>query len=381
MEPKNQAPRWDLDPLSRRAFLKYGSGAVMVVASAGVLAACSSSPSSNDGASSGGESPATKTKVRIAYTATAFPSIVNNRAGVIYYGEQFGLDITEADLQVFADSGTATQAVLAGQADVVSGSFLSDLLLIQQGQPFKALVSVSNGNDLLMVGSGPIDTIEKAASDQAIVAVDSPGGLINLIYNAMFLAHNITQNVEDLPHTKVYGDSPPRTASFANGQTNVAVIHSTDLPSVQQALGADNVHTLSTLWQDVHGLIFEVIAAPVSWIEQNPDTATALMEAVVTGNRELAKDYSLYKKAIDQFIPGSGLTDADLKPIWELAREFEFWPYNGDLEDDSITFTQNVGNQSGVFQGSLSAEQVADRTPLEAALANIGTVSVSDITG
>ena len=59
------------------------------------------------------------------------------------------------------------------------------------------------------------------------MAVDSPGGLINLIYNAMFLANGITQNVEDLPHTKVYGDSPPRTASFQNGQTNVAVIHST----------------------------------------------------------------------------------------------------------------------------------------------------------
>ena len=322
-----------------------------------------------------------KTKVTIAYTATAFPSIVNNRAGVIYYGSQFGLDITEDDLQVFADSGTATQAVLSGQADVISGSFLSDLLLIQQGQPFKTLVSVSNGNDLLMVGSGPIDTIQKVTSDQAIVAVDSPGGLINLIYNAMFLANGITQNVEDLPHTKVYGDSPPRTASFQNGQTNVAVIHSTDLPATYAAVGKDNVHILSTLWKDVHGLIFEVVAAPEQWIKDNPNTATALMEAIVTGNRELSKNYDTYKKAVNQFIPGSGLTDADLRPIWELARQYEFWPLNGDLEDESIAFTQKVLNQSGVLKGTLTPEQVADKTPLNAALQQIGTVTVADITG
>ena len=147
MEPTNRAPGWDVDPLSRRAFLQYGSGALMLAASAGVLAACSSSSSSSTPASGASASALEKTKVTIAYTATAFPSIVNNRAGVIYYGSQFGLDITEDDLQVFADSGTATQAVLSGQADVISGSFLSDLLLIQQGQPFKTLVSVSNGND------------------------------------------------------------------------------------------------------------------------------------------------------------------------------------------------------------------------------------------
>ena len=128
-------------------------------------------------------------------------------------------------------------------------------------------------------------------------------------------------------------------------------------------------------------MVFEVMAAKTEWIDQNMDTATALMKAVCKGNRELAKDYTQYKTAIDKFIPGSGLTDDNLMPLWELARQYEFWPYNGDLEDESVTFTQKVGNQSGVLTSTLATSDVVDRRPLDAALADIGTVTAADITG
>jgi ABC-type nitrate/sulfonate/bicarbonate transport system substrate-binding protein len=319
--------------------------------------------------------------LRVAYTATAFPSIVNNRAGLFYYGKKFGLHVPASNLQTFNDSATATQALFSGQADIVSGSFLSDLLVMQQGNPLRAIVSVSNGNDLLLVGSGNINTMDKITSSEAVVAIDSAGGLINLIYNAFFVAHGINQNVESLPQTKVYGDSPPRTASFMTGQTNVAIIHSTDLAAVKQAVGPANLHILATLWKDVHGMIFEVMAASTKWLAKNPQTAANAVKAVLTGNRELARDYKLYRRAIDQFIPGSGLTDANLKPVWHLARNYQFWPYNGDLENASINFTQKVGNQSGVFKGTLTPAQVANRKPLNAAIKAVGKVRVKDIVG
>jgi ABC-type nitrate/sulfonate/bicarbonate transport system substrate-binding protein len=363
---------WAASPLTRKRFLQSG-----VLAAGGVVASGGFARASMAAA----RVPRAGLKVKVAYTASAFPSIVNNRAGLFYFGKQFGLDVSADDLQTFNDSATATQAVFSGQADVVSGSFLSDLLIIQRGNPLRALVSVSNGNDLLLVGSGGIDSIRKVTSKEAVVAIDSPGGLINLIYNAFFVAKGIRVNVEKLPHTKVYGDSPPRTASFMTGQTNVAIIHSTDLPKVKAAVGADNFHILGTLWKDVHGMIFEVMAAPKKWIDGNPDAAAALVKSVLKGNRELAKNYALYKRSIDKFIPGSGLKDADLKPIWTLARAYQFWPYNGDLTDASIRFTQRVGNQSGVFKGNLPPSKVVDRRPLNAALKAIGHVTTKQVTG
>jgi ABC-type nitrate/sulfonate/bicarbonate transport system substrate-binding protein len=362
--------------VSRRKFLMQGGAAfgAVAAASSGLLAACSKAAApSNNGKKN--------LKVRIAYSASAFPSIVNNRYGPLHYGPKFGLNIAASDLQTFSDQGTATAAVFAGQADVFSGALLTDFLLIQQKLPFKVLVSVSNGNDILMVGAGKFDSIDKVTSPDAVVGIDTPGGLVNLIANAMLLAHGIKVNIESLPHTKVFGDSDPRTAAFINGQTTISLVHSTQMPAIQKALGASNVHILSTLWLDVHGLVFECMAAPVKWISENPDAATALVSAVLTGNRELAKDYNLYKQSIDEFIPGSGLTDADLRPVWQLARQYEFWPYNGDLEDNSIAFTEQVGNQSGVLTGTLSPSQVVDRGPLQKALSKVGSVTVQQVTG
>ncbi len=345
------------------------------------LIACGDDDASDSAAGGGGGDGAKKAaKVRVAYTASAFPSIVNNRAGLFYYGKEFGLDVTKDDLQTFNDSATATQALFSGQADILSGSFLSDLLVIQKGNPLKVLVSVSNGNDLLMVGRDGIDTLDKVVgSKEAIVATDSPGGLLNLIYNAIFVANGKNVNVEDLPNAKPYGDSPPRTASFITGQTNVCLVHATDMPKVEAEV--KDVVTIATLWEDVQGMIFEVMAADTKWIEANPDTAQAVVAAVLKGNREVAKDFELYKKAINDFIPDSGLKDADIKPIWELAREYEFWPYNGGIDDEAIEFTQEVGNVSGALEGTVPTDQAVDRAPLDAALEEIGEVTVADITG
>jgi ABC-type nitrate/sulfonate/bicarbonate transport system substrate-binding protein len=366
-------------PVTRRQLLidgAVGLGAVSLLSTG--LIACGDDSSSGSAAGGGG-SAKKSTKIRVAYTASAFPSIVNNRAGLFYYGKEFGLEVAKDDLQTFNDSATATQALFSGQADVLSGSFLSDLLVIQKGNPLRALVSVSNGNDLVMVGRDGIDTIDKVIGDSAIVATDSPGGLLNLIYNAIFLAKGQKVNVEELPHAKPYGDSPPRTASFITGQTNVCLVHSTDMPKVRKEV--KDVVTIASLWEDVQGMIFEVIAASTKWIEANPEAAQGVVAAVLKGNREVAKDFELYKKAVNDFIPDSGLADADIKPIWELARQYEFWPYNGGIDDKALAFTQEVGNVSGALKGTVPSDQAVDRAPLDAALKQIGEVIVADITG
>lgn len=369
--------------ISRRQLLIDGAVGFGTVAVLGTgLAACGSDDDDEgtDSAASNGEGGGAASKVKVAYTASAFPSIVNNRAGLLYFGKDFGLDVTMDDLQTFNDSATATQALFSGQADLLSGSFLSDLLVIQQGQPLKVLVSVSNGNDLVMVGRDGIDTLEKVTgSDDAIVATDSPGGLLNLIYNAIFVANGMKINVEDLPHAKPYGDSPPRTASFITGQTNVCLVHETDMPKVEKEV--KDVVRIATLWEDVEGMIFEVVAASEDWIKDNPETAQNVVAAVLKGNREVAKDFELYKKAVADFIPDSGLADADIRPIWELARQYEFWPYNGGVDDEAVQFTQEVGQVSGALKDTVPTEEAVDRVPLDAAVEDIGEVTVQDITG
>lgn len=331
------------------------------------------------GTTAAGQKPA-NLKVKIAYTAGTFPSIVNGKVGPLDYGPQFGLDISKSDLLTFDSHATATQAVLAGEADVIAGSFTSTMLLIQQGQDFKYFCPFSNGNDLLLVGTKDVNSIEKITDPSTRIGIDSVGGLVNFVTNALLSAKGVEQNVEKL-NTQIIEDSPLRTAALVNGDIDAALVHQFDLPDMRKQLGEENVHVLATLWEDVEGIVFETFAARTSWINDNLDTATALTKAMLTGNRELSKDFDRYKKAVNDYVEG-GVQDEDVaKTIWDLARQYEFWSFNGDLSQESLEFTVDVAKQSEILKGDADVSDVVDRRAMDAAIDELGEVTVKDITG
>jgi ABC-type nitrate/sulfonate/bicarbonate transport system substrate-binding protein len=356
--------------LTRRRFLQYGG----VLGSAALLAACGGDD--EDGGGTGGQ-PATDLKVRIAYTAGTFPSIVNGKVGPLDYGNQFGLNITEGDLLTFDSHATATQAVLSGNADVLAGSFSATLLLIQQGQEFKYFCPFSNGNDLLLLGTGQVDSVQKLTERSTRIGIDSVGGLVNFVTNALLAAKGVSVNVETL-NTQIIEDSPLRTAALVNGDIQAALVHQYDIPAVEKELGKENVHVLARLWTDTEGLIFETFAARTQWLDDNQETAAALTKAMLTGNRELSRSYDVYKQAVTKYVEG-GAPEATLRTIWELAREYEFWSWNGDLNQEQIDFTVQVAKQSGILKGDVDTSQVVDRRAIEAAIADIGTVTKEQI--
>ncbi|MGH9154068.1 MAG: ABC transporter substrate-binding protein [Acidimicrobiales bacterium] len=361
---------------SRRRLLQAAAATGALV----LLPACGDDDD-DDGATgtTRGDQPA-NLKVKIAYTAGTFPSIVNGKVGPLDYGPQFGLDISESDLLTFDSHATATQAVLANEADVIAGSFTSTMLLIQQGQDFKYFCPFSNGNDLLLVGTKDVDSIEKVTDPSTRIGIDSVGGLVNFVTNALLSAKGVDQNVEKL-NTQIIEDSPLRTAALVNGDIDAALVHQFDLPDMREQLGDDNVHVLATLWEDVEGIVFETFAARTSWINDNLDTATALTKAMLTGNRELSKSFDRYKKAVNDYVEGGVQDEEVARTIWDLARQYEFWSFNGDLSQDSLEFTVDVAKQSEILEGDADVSDVVDRRAMEAAIDEIGEVSVKDITG
>jgi ABC-type nitrate/sulfonate/bicarbonate transport system substrate-binding protein len=357
--------------LTRRRFLQYGG----VLGSAALLAACGGDD--EGGGDTGGGAAPTDLKVRIAYTAGTFPSIVNGKVGPLDYGSQFGLKIAEGDLLAFDSHATATQAVLSGNADVLAGSFSATLLLIQQGQDFKYFCPFSNGNDLLLVGTKQVDSVQKVTDKSTRIGIDSVGGLVNFVTNALLAAKGVTVNVETL-NTQIIEDSPLRTAALVNGDIQAALVHQYDIPAIEKELGQSNVHVLARLWTDTTGLVFETFAARASWLNDNQEAAAALTKAMLTGNRELSRSYDVYKQAVTKYVEG-GAPEETLKTIWELAREYEFWSWNGDLEQEKLDFTVQVAQQSGILKGEVDTSQVVDRRAMEAAIADIGEVTKEQI--
>lgn len=360
---------------TRRRLLQAAAASSVLV----LLPACGDDDVVPGDTSAGGTEPA-NLKVRIAYTAGTFPSIVNGKVGPLDYGPRFGLDISESDLLTFDSHATATQAVLAGEAAVIAGSFTSTMLLIQRGQDFKYFCPFSNGNDLLLVGTRNVDTIEKITDRSTRIGIDSVGGLVNFVTNALLSAKGVNQNVEKL-NTQIIEDSPLRTAALVNGDIDAALVHQYDLPDMREALGAENVHVLATLWEDVEGIVFETFAARSSWIDDNLETATALTKAMLTANRELSKDFERYKKGVNDYVEGGVQDEEVVRTIWDLARQHEFWSFNGDLSQESLQFTVDVAKQSGILKGDASVADVVDRRAMDAAIADIGEVTVKEITG
>jgi ABC-type nitrate/sulfonate/bicarbonate transport system substrate-binding protein len=318
--------------------------------------------------------------VRIAYTAGTFPSIVNGKVGPLEFGPEFGLDITEDDLLTFDSHATATQAVLADEADVVAGSFTSTLLLNEQGQEFRVFAPFSNGNDLLFVGTGDVDEASDVTNPDVRVGIDSVGGLVNFVTNALLRAKGVDVNVEDL-NTQIIEDSPLRTAALVNGDIDAALVHQYDMPGIIEQLGEENVHVLGTLWEDVEGIVFETFAAPASWLDEHPAEAEALTKAILAGNRALASDFDTYVAAVDNYVEGGASDLETLRTIWDLARQYEFWSYNGDLDQESLEFTVDVAEQSGIVEGDVDVSTIVDRRFMDAAVAELGEVTVEDIVG
>jgi ABC-type nitrate/sulfonate/bicarbonate transport system substrate-binding protein len=375
--------------LDRRSFLRIGG---LALGGAALLGACSDDENGGTTGTTGatgtetgatgatGATAPADLGVRIAYTAGTFPSIVNGKVGPLDFGSQFGLNVSQQDdILTFDSHATAVQAVLAGEADVLAGAFTATLLLIQQGQDWKYFCPFSNGNDLLLVGTQKVDEMSDLTNPDVVVGVDSPGGLVNFVMNALMLVKGVSQNVETL-NTQIIEDSPLRTAALINGDIDAALVHQFDIPGIEQEIGAENVHVLATLWEDVEGMIFETFAAPSEWLQANPDSATALTKAMLTANRELAKTFDFYVEMCQKYVDG-GADPAILQVIWDLARQYEFWSYNGDLTEEDMTFTIEAARQSGLIEGDVDVSKVVDYSFMEAALADIGEVTVEDITG
>src|SRR5258706_9375905 len=140
--------------------------------------------------------------IKIALAAPIGPTTLQSGYGPLTYGSEFGFSITADDMTVFASHAVAAQSVIAGQNNVVSGSFISLLLLRQAGQDFKMFCPVVSKIDHVIVGRNGIKTLAQVVDPQTRVGVDSPGGGGEAVLNALFVAHHLDVTVRDLKNVK-----------------------------------------------------------------------------------------------------------------------------------------------------------------------------------
>lgn len=315
---------------------------------------------------------------RIALTSPTQPSFVYTLAGPMEYGSRFGLEFQDGDITTFESHAVATQAALAGRMDVVGGSTISHLTLVEQGKPFKIFAPFINTDDFVLAVRNNVKNIDDLIKPETRVAVDSPGGAGNTIFDAMLMAAGAKFRVKDIPNVTILESSGLRATAFASNNIDATVIHLAQFEQAKAQAG-ETARILASLYETTPHYVKETFAAPSAWIDSHLEEAAALNKALITAARELTASYELFKQMVRKYIAGGGPDEQVLKSTWELIRKYDFWPVNGGLDDEGIAFMIDLAYESGLIKKKLDVAQCVDRRPLEAALKDIGRIDKSQL--
>lgn len=352
---------------------------VWIVAMAALLlAACSGDDGGADeGAETSGEngeqgSDQGPFSVQVAHTSSLDPGEVGGYTGPLEFGAEFDLAIEESDVQVFDSHSTAVQVVLSGGADVVGGSFLSNLQVIESGESLRVFCPYSSGFDSRLVGVGDVTSLEQITDPDTRVAAESPGGPVNFFTDLVLRARGIDINTTELTNVSVIEDSPLRVAALANGDVDVALINAFQVPQLEEQIGAENVHILSNVMEDVgSGGIFLGFAATEDYLDNNLDAATAFCASILQANRSLAGDFDRYVELSDKYMEPD-VEEEILRDTWESIVDATLWPYNHGLTEDGVQQVVDVAMETGLLDEPLSYDQIVDTRPIDGALELLG---------
>jgi ABC-type nitrate/sulfonate/bicarbonate transport system substrate-binding protein len=335
-----------------------------------LLAACSNGASADVEEGEGAE--AQVDSVRVAYTSSVDPGEVAFYAAATEFGEEFGLAQEADDLQVFESHGTAAQVVLSGGADVIAGSFLSDLQIIASGEPLKVFCPASSGFDSRLVGVGDVDDLAMVADPETRLAIEGPGGPVNFFTDLVLRARGVDINTTEMTNVSIIEDSPLRVAALANGDVDVALINAFQVPQLEEQVGAENVHILSNVMEDVGGGgIFLAFAASEDYLNENLEEATAFCASVLQSNRTLASDFEKYVALSNEYIEPD-VEEELLRETWNSVVDATLWPYNNGLTEEGVEGVIDVAMETGLLEERLDYADIVDSRPIEGALELLG---------
>lgn len=326
------------------------------------LTACSSSTPQEQADDSG-----KLRSVQVAWS-TSGDAYVPQAQGPWRFGEQFGLDQKEDDITELSSHATAVQLLLSDRAEVVTGSFTAFVKTIQQGHDLRLFCPIQGALTDEVVGIGDVTSIEQLTDPNVSVAVDSPGGLVDHVFNHVFEANNLDIVVADLPNVQILEDGGLRLAALASGEAQVAVLDPFEIAQLKAQ--RDDVNTLSIVAEDMNSVGF-VYAATKEWLDNNQDRAASFCASVLEANKVGLEDFGAYTEWSNHAMDPAPAKET-LEVNWNRAKEFGVWPTDiSTLSPETVKTDLEVAVRAGQLEPSaleLKYEDIVDITPAEKAV-------------
>lgn len=326
------------------------------------LAGCSSSEPQGQSDESGN-----LRSVEVAWS-TPTDAYVPQAQGPWRFGEMFGLDQREEGVTELSSHATAVQLLLSNRAEVVTGSFTAFVKTIQEGHDLRMFCPIQGVLTDEVVGIGDVTTIEQVTDPNVSVAVDSPGGLVDHVFNHVFAAKGLDIVVADLPNVQILEDGGLRLAALASGEAQVAILDPFEIAQLKSQ--RDDVNTLSLIAEDMDSVGF-VYAATKDWLDNNQDRAAAFCASVLEANEVGLGDLATYTEWTNHAMDPAPSAET-VEVNWTRANEFNVWPTDIEtLSEPTVRNDLEVAVRAGQLDQAaldLSYDDLVDIRPAEAAM-------------
>jgi ABC-type nitrate/sulfonate/bicarbonate transport system substrate-binding protein len=357
--------------LDRRHFMKRAGLVTAGVASVGGLSAFLAACGGGDGAqaASDGKPAGVIASPKMGITSSLLPTYLPQIGGPVLYGKPYGLDVTKDNFTIFDSTSTLSQSTLSGQTVLAGQSTMAQLLLIEQGLPFKIFGTYILTDDIVMAARNGIKSVADIKKPGVVVATDSPGGSSRTIFDALLQANGADFLVSSLPDVAVIESGGERMSALASGDAHVACLHLSQANQVQAEKG--DVTIIGRLYSQVPSYLKDSWVAKTDWLEQNQATAAAIVASTIAASRALKVDQAKFTAAVKQLVDEPP-PDKDIAEVFPIIRDNDVWPVDGGLTDERIQYMIDLGRKEGILTTDLKAADVLDKRPMEAALKLIG---------
>lgn len=356
-------------PGTRRQFMGGSAkwlGAIGAMSGAGaLLSACGGDDEEQGGGGGGGDASGEVKPVRIASSTGIIPIFIQQAAGPLLYGEEFGLRLNRKEhFQELQSHTVATQSVLSGDSDIMSGSVFGAMSAVAQGLPIKSFCGARNRDDDVLAGRGPAKSFEDIFDEDVRVAVDSAGGTANAELQALLIAkRGKDASLSDIPNLTILESSGQRQAAFAAGQVDAAIFHVNQFWQVEEEVADAKILARSV---DTPVYPFAVYAALQKWLDQNLATATAIVKSLNACTDAFRSDFAEFQSAVNELVEEPPSRD-QLRRLWEFAIENDIWPKDGAITKEGYQFSADLAQRAEVFIEAPSYQEAVDPRAWEAA--------------
>ena len=200
----------------------------------------------------------------------------------------FSAEGLEVEIVDFAGGAKALQAVVGGSADVVSGAFEHTLNMQAKGQPMRAFVLQGRAPQIVLGVSNKSMPNYKSIADlkHKVIGVTAPGSSTNILANFVLGRAGIKPNEVSIVGV---GASQGAVAAMRSGQID-AISNLDPVITILQRSGEIRIVSDTRDVAEAERVFGGPMPAgclycPVGFLERNPKTAQALVNAMVRANK------------------------------------------------------------------------------------------------